>query len=185
MKGTHPFAGPLEVDETYIGGKEENRHELKKKKLGRGPVGKSIVAGIKDRDSGHIIAQVVNDTTKDTLQGFIQDHADSRATVYTDDNRAYQGMPFEHESVKHGVSEFVRVQAHVNGLESHWSLLKRGYHGTYHHMSPKHLVRYVTQFFGRHNDRPSDTIDQMAQMVRGMDGKRLRYQDLIAGGPAY
>ena len=62
--------------------------------------------------------------------------------------------------------------------------LKRGYHGTYHHMSPKHLGRYINEFAGRHNDRPSDTIDQMAHMVRAMEGKQLPYKELTAGGPA-
>ena len=76
-------------------------------------------------------------------------------------------------------------QAHTNGLESFWSLMKRGYHGVYHHMSPKHLDRYVGEFTGRRNVREDDTVDQMAAMVRGMAGQRLRYQDLIAGGPAY
>ena len=65
-------------------------------------------------------------------------------------------------------------------MESFWSMLKRGYHGTYHHMSPKHLDRYVSEFAGRHNDRESDTIDQMTNMAQGMVGKRLRYKDLIA-----
>ena len=71
------------------------------------------------------------------------------------------------------------------GLESFWAGLKRGYHSTYHHMSPKHLGRYVSEFSGRHNDRPSDTIDQMTNMAQGLTGKKLRYKDLIAGGPVY
>ena len=70
--------------------------------------------------------------------------------------------------------------AHTQGIESFWALLKRGYRGTYHHMSEKHLDRYVTEFAGRHNDRPMDTITQMELMVLGMGRKRLRYQDLIA-----
>ncbi len=70
-------------------------------------------------------------------------------------------------------------QAHTNGLESFWSMLKRGYHGTYHGMSPKHLPRYVAEFEGRHNQRPQDTIDQMRGMVRAGAFKRLRYKDLI------
>ena len=69
--------------------------------------------------------------------------------------------------------------AHTNGIESFWSMLKRGYHGTCHHMSSKHLGRYVGEFAGRHNDRESDTADQMGHMVEGMIGKQLRYNDLI------
>ena len=65
-------------------------------------------------------------------------------------------------------------------MESFWSMLKRGYHGTYHRMSPKHLGRYIAEFEGRHNDRPKDTVEQMRAMVRGLEGKRLRYKDLIA-----
>ena len=67
-------------------------------------------------------------------------------------------MPFDHETVCHSVGEYVRGQAHVNGIESFWSMLKRGYHGTYHHMSAKHLDRYVTEFSGRHNDRNAKGI---------------------------
>ena len=78
------------------------------------------------------------------------------------------------------MKEYVNGQAHTNGIESFWAMLKRGYVGTYHRMSPKHLHRYVDEFAGRHNQRESDTIDQMVAMVQGMDGKRLRYKDLIA-----
>ncbi len=74
----------------------------------------------------------------------------------------------------------MKGQAHTNGIESFWAMLKRGYYGTYHRMSEKHLQRYVNEFAGRHNMRPLDTIDQMKAMARGMDGKKLRYRDLIA-----
>lgn len=89
-------------------------------------------------------------------------------------------MPRQHEAVNHGVGEYVREQIHTNGVESFWATLKRGVMGTYHHMSPKHLHRYVNEFSGRHNSRPLDTENQMAHIARNAAGKRLRYQDLIA-----
>ena len=89
-------------------------------------------------------------------------------------------MANTHEAVKHSVQEYVRGQVHTNGVESFWSMLKRGYYGTYHKMSPKHLNRYVAEFTERHNIRDLDTIDQMGGMVAGIEGKRLTYKALIA-----
>jgi transposase-like protein len=174
------FAGPVEVDETYLGGKRKNMPNAVRKQLtGRGPVGKTAVVGAKDRATKQVVAKAVPATDKHTLQGFVKDHADRQATVYTDEARAYETLPFEHESVKHSVSEYVRGQAHTNGVESFWSMLKRGYYGTFHKLSPKHLDRYVQEFAGRHNLREQDTIDMMGAVVLGMDGKRLKYEDLI------
>lgn len=174
------FAGPVEVDETYIGGKESNKHESRKTKAGRGPVGKTPVVGMKDRDTGQVTAQPVEHTDKDTLQDFVTEHTDDGATVYTDDAAAYKGIPRPHKAVKHSVKEYVHGQAHTNGVESFWAGLKRGYVGTYHQMSAKHLHRYVTEFAGRHNGRPLDTREQMGRMVQGAHGKRMRYVDLTA-----
>ena len=124
--------------------------------------------------------RAVSNTWAETLQGFVTDHTEEGATVYTDDARAYKGMPGRHhETVKHSVGEFVRDMAHTNGLESFWSLLKRGHDGTFHHLSPKHLDRYVSEFSGRHNIRNADTVDQMAIIAKDMVGRRLRYRELV------
>ena len=143
-------------------------------------LGRRSLFGAKDRDTNRVSATVVGNTDAKTLQGFVGDRAAKGATVYTDDHGGYHGMPFDHKTVKHSISEFVNGMAHTNGIESFWALLKRGYHGTYHHMSVKHLDRYVSEFSGRHNSRDSDTIDQMSQLTSQMIGKRLRYRDLTA-----
>ena len=122
---------------------------------------------------------MVERVNKQTLHGLVHARTDAAATVYTDEARAYIGIHCVHEVVKHSVGEYVRGMASTNGMESFWSMLKRGYIGVYHSMSPKHLHRYVAEFEGRHNCRPLNTIMQMAGVVRGAVGKRLRYEDLI------
>ena len=103
-----------------------------------------------------------------------------RTKVYTDEHAGYEGMSRSHEAVKHSVGEYVRGMAHTNGMESFWSMLKRGYAGTFHKISPKHLDRYVTEFAERHNSREADTLDMMGSLASGMAGRRLRYEDLTA-----
>lgn len=174
------FDGPIETDESFLGGRERNKKNSKKLKAGRGPVGKVAVIGAKDRATNKVKAEVIPDTKAATLHGFIENVAAKDAVVYTDDHGSYQGLPFEHETVKHSVGQYVDGMAHTNGIESFWAMLKRGYHGTYHKMSRKHLGRYVDEFAGRHNLRPLDTKDQMRQIASDMDGKRLRYRDLVA-----
>ena len=173
------FTGPVEADETYIGGKRKNMPKSKRAALsGRGAAGKAIVVGAKDRDSNKVAARVVENTEKPTLQGFVGQHTAPGAKVYTDESKSYQGMTFDHEAVNHSAGEYVRGMAHTNGIESFWSMLKRGYQGTFHHFSEKHCDRYVGEFAGRHNIRERDTADQMEHLAKEMVGKRLRYRDL-------
>ena len=175
------FSGPVEVDETYIGGKRKNMHKHQREALtGRGSVGKSAVVGAKDRETKQVRAKVVEHTDAKTLQGFVAKHADPEATVYTDESTSYDSLPFEHESVKHSAGEYVRDMAHTNGIESFWSMLKRAHQGTFHKLSQKHLDRYVQEFAGKHNVRGLDTMGQMSALVAGLVGKRLLRRDLIA-----
>lgn len=180
-QGGTMFAGPVEVDETYFGGKRKNMPNSKREKLeGRGAVGKTAVVGAKDRETKQVSAKVVADTTADTLQSFVKDNAAPEATVYTDDATAYESLPFDHYTVKHSLQEYVRGDVHTNGIESLWSMIKRAHKGTFHKLSSKHLDRYVQEFAGRHNVRDLDTIEQIQSLRGRMKGKRLTYKVLIA-----
>ena len=176
-----PMRGPVEVDETYVGGRAKNMHaKVRRERItGRGAVDKTAVVGARDRSTGHVAARVVGDTTGRTLRGFVTEHAKAGAQVYTDKAKAYRGLP-RHRAVCHSVGQYVDGMAHVNGIESFWAGLKRGYHGTHHSMSAKHLHRYVAEFSGRHNARPLDTKAMMRRTARGMVGKRLTYSELTA-----
>ena len=171
------FDGPVEVDETHKGGKEKNKH-AKKKLHGKWPTGKSTVVGMKDRRTNEVRGKVVEHADAATLHEFVNENIEPGTKVYTDEHRGYIGLD-NHETVNHSVGEYVKDQAHTNGIESFWALLKRGYYGTFHKMSKKHLHRYVNEFAGRHNIRSLDTIDQMRFLALGMVGKRLKYKDLI------
>ena len=177
-----PFSGPVEADETLVGGKERNKHSNKRHRKWSGTEGKTIVAGVRDRPTKQISAAVVEQINKETLQGFVLDRTEETATVYTDEGAPYRslGEKREHESVSHKAGEYVRGDVTTNGMEAFWSLFKRSYHGTFHKLSPKHLDRYVAEFSGRQNIRDLDTIDMMNHLARGIVGKRLRYRELIA-----
>ncbi len=183
VSGLEKFAGPVEVDETYIGGKRKNMPKSKRKHMtGRGAVGKTAVVGAKDRATKKVIAGPVESTDRETLFGFVEGVTDPEAQVYTDDAKAYVGMDRAHESVNHSAGEYVRDMAHTNGIESFWSMFKRAHKGTYHYMSAKHLRRYVSEFAGRHNVREADTVAQMAHIAAATTGNRLLYRDLVSDG---
>jgi transposase-like protein len=174
------FHGEVEVDETYFGGKEKNRHSSKRTLVGRGTAGKQAVFGIHQRD-GATWAFPIDGTDRVKLQSAIVENVKRGTTVYSDTHSGYDGLKgYDHKSVAHSVGEYVRGQVHTNGVESFWSLLKRGYVGIYHQMTFKHLHRYVNEFSFRHSLRHCDSMDCIADTVDGMIGRHLSYEELIA-----
>ena len=177
--GLNVLKGEVEADEAYFGGKEKNKPASKKLKLGRGPVGKIPVLGMRER-GGNVVGVVIKDTSAKTIQDELNKNIDKDATLYTDEHKSYQGNKFKHKTVNHSVKQYVDGKAHTNSIESYWALLKRGHYGIFHNLSKKHLQRYVDEFAYRLNDGKADqdSMEVINSLLTKSVGKRLTYKPL-------
>jgi transposase-like protein len=176
--------GMIEIDETFIGGKESNKHLKDKLNMGRGAVGKTPVLGMRER-GGRTLAMPIENTSMEEIQSAIHARVEVGSSLFTDEAPAYNdldGLFFRQESVNHSAGEFKRGIAHTNGIESVWAVLKRGMHGVYHQASRKHLGRYVDEFAFRLNEGnvARHTLDRLDSFVDAVAGKRLTYKELTA-----
>jgi transposase-like protein len=179
-KDLSKLQGIIEIDETFVGGKEANKHENKKFKAGRGTVGKTPVLGMRER-GGRTVATPIGGTDADTIQAAIREHVEAGAILHTDEAGAYRDIDgFEHDTVNHSAGEYVRDGVTTNSIESVFAVLKRGLIGVYHHTSQKHLGRYVDEFAFRLNEGnvKNHTLTRLDSFVDGVAGKRLTYKRL-------
>lgn len=170
----------VEADETYIGGKEKNKHRNKRAKVMGGTFGKEAAFALVER-GGMVRSHHVPDVTVKTLRHVLVSQLKADTSLMTDSAAQYhfthRDFP-QHQTVNHRIGEYVRGNTHTNTIEGYFSILKRGIMGTYHHVSPQHLKRYLCEFDFRYNERQALGIDdgeRTTRLLKGITGKRLTY----------
>jgi transposase-like protein len=176
--------GDVEIDECFVGGREINKHRSARMHAGRGGVGKVAVLGMRER-GGRTVAKPIKDRSMQTIQSEIHANVEIGSRILTDEHAAYTDMGdlfFRHEAVNHAAQRYVKGDASTNGIESVWAVLKRGLIGVYHHVSAKHLGRYVNEFAFRLNagNVTRHTLDRLDSFVDSVVGKRVTYAELTA-----
>lgn len=189
---TGKLRGTVEVDETYVGGKPRysQPHPIHPGKRRRGPAPdfterKTPVMALVERN-GRVKALVPDQVTGANLKSAIRHHVDPSAAIHTDEHPGYRGIGREfaggHETVNHSAKEYSRGDVTTNTVEGFFSLLKRGVMGTFHHVSKKHLHRYVAEFEFRYNSRKTDDGGRLQAVIKAAEGKRLFFYEPIRSG---
>lgn len=188
VKSPETLKGVVEADETYIGGKNSNRHLDKKiaGSQGRGLRDKKPVVGLVERN-GKVITFATDDTDQVTLQTIVTSNVDAAATLITDAHHSYFGLNqiYNHIVVKYGTGETKYIttsEHHTNNIEGYWTLLKRSYMGIYHYMSPKHLQRYCDEMSYRYNSRKLKDCFRFEEAISQAENARITYKQLIGDG---
>ncbi|MGH7014286.1 MAG: IS1595 family transposase [Stellaceae bacterium] len=177
----------VEADETYVGGKEKNKHGWKRRRDNIGGAGKEIVLALVER-GGSVRSRHVPEVSSKTLRPILKAQLHADTSLMTDDAGQWRivGRDYpRHEVVNHGIGEYVRGDAYTNTIEGYFSILKRGITGVYHHVSPQHLKRYLAEFDFRYNERAALDVDDFSRTLKalaGITGKRLTYSQGTNGG---